>query len=269
MDRTDSFLYKSDMTSDSLIDFNSDPRFYHCESGWSWSPPPLTDYDFWLVLSGRGFLERNRERHELKGGSSLVLRPGDRIAAHHDPSHPLRVFSFHFRATRPPLPPAERLPVYRRIHDLDLLDALVREAEWPLPPRPDRVRRAALAAAMLLAVQADPAAESAGTDDRLHACARGIRNAPGREVSIADLAQECGMSEGHFCRRFHQTFGLSPSSFRLRARIDRARHLLRESPLPLSAIAEATGFHDDMHFSRVFKQQTGLPPGRYRKAVHL
>jgi hypothetical protein len=54
------------MTSDSLIDFNSDPRIYHCESGWSWSPPPLTDYDFWLVLSGRGLLERNRERHEVK-----------------------------------------------------------------------------------------------------------------------------------------------------------------------------------------------------------
>ncbi len=52
----------------------------------------------------------------------------------------LRVFSFHFRATRPPLPPAERLPVYRRIHDLDLLDALVREAEWPLPTLPSDLR---------------------------------------------------------------------------------------------------------------------------------
>lgn len=253
------------MITEPLISFNTDPRVYDCEKGWSWSPPPLTDYDYWLVLSGKGTLVRNGASHALGGGLAFVLQPQDRIEARHDPSRCLRVFSFHFTATRPPLPPVDQLPVLRHLEDMALLETLTHEAEWTLHPRSGLERRATLAAAMLLSLQADPAAESSGESDRLEACARSIRNAPGRNVRITELARECGMSEGHFSRRFKEVFGHSPSRFRTRARIDRARHLLRESPLSLYAIAEATGFHDEMHFSRVFKQETGTPPGRYRK----
>ncbi|MCC5848548.1 MAG: helix-turn-helix domain-containing protein [Verrucomicrobia bacterium] len=248
-----------------MISLNTDPRLYECETGWSWSPPLLKDYDYWLVLSGRGVLVRNQLAHDLKGGVCFVLRPGDRIEARHDPARCLRVFSFHFSATRPPLPPAEKLPVFRRLEDMALLEVLTREAEWPLSVHGGQACRAMLAAGMLLSLQADPAAESTDGTDRIEACARRLRNSPGRSVGIAELARECGMSEGHFSRRFKELIGLSPSRFRTLARIDRARHLLRESPLPLAAIAEATGFHDEMHFSRVFKAETGMPPGRFRR----
>jgi len=267
MDTSNNLLYKSDMVTSPMISFNTDPRLYQCETGWSWSPPLLKDYDYWLVLSGRGVLVRNQVAHDLKGGVCFVLRPGDRIAARHDPARCLRVFSFHFSATRPPLPPAEELPVFRRLEDMALLEVLTREAEWPLSSHAGRTGRAMLAAGMLLSLQADPTAESADGTDRIEACARGLRNAPGRAVSIAELARECGMSEGHFSRSFKQHIGLSPSRFRTLARIERARHLLRESPLPLSAIAESTGFHDEMHFSRVFKAETGMPPGHFRRQL--
>ena len=37
---------------------------------------------------------------------------------------------------------------------------------------------------------------------------------------------------------------------------------------PLAEIAAACGFADQSHFSRVFTQHLGLPPGRWRRTYH-
>ncbi len=47
-------------------------------------------------------------------------------------------------------------------------------------------------------------------------------------------------------------------------RIEQACVLLRDHTLPFKAIAERTGFADEFHFSKRFRQIVGQPPGRYR-----
>ena len=42
---------------------------------------------------------------------------------------------------------------------------------------------------------------------------------------------------------------------------------LADEARPLSAIAFATGFSDQAHFTRRFKEMLGLPPGQYRRLV--
>lgn len=49
-------------------------------------------------------------------------------------------------------------------------------------------------------------------------------------------------------------------------RIQHARHLLRETDIPITDIAYAVGFSDYNHFSRIFKQQTGISARQYRKS---
>ena len=44
----------------------------------------------------------------------------------------------------------------------------------------------------------------------------------GTELSNTELAQQMGLSNGHFIRLFKQRFGLSPKAYRTRARLRQA-----------------------------------------------
>ena len=48
-------------------------------------------------------------------------------------------------------------------------------------------------------------------------------------------------------------------------RVDEACHLLLTTDLPLKSIAERSGFCDEYHFSRVFRQLRRMSPGEFRK----
>ncbi len=253
----------------SMIQFNTDPRIHDCEPEWQWISPTLSDYDYWLILSGQGTLFRGKEKQRLDAGSSFVFFPGEAPRATHDPDRPLRVLAFHFQHCADPLPPPDSLPAYRRIRELNWMELLAREAEWPPLGTRSAKRRAELAAGSLLALHVDASDQLQDDQERLHLCARAIQRAPGLKRSVAELAQSCGMSEGHFSRSFRQEFGLPPARYRLLARLERAKQLLRESPLSLAEIAEATGFGDEWHFSHRFKRECGLPPGRYRRQSSL
>ncbi|HEV8125332.1 MAG TPA: helix-turn-helix domain-containing protein, partial [Gemmatimonadales bacterium] len=51
-----------------------------------------------------------------------------------------------------------------------------------------------------------------------------------------------------------------------RLRIERAARELADTDVPLAAVSTKSGFFDQSHFSRVFKQQTGLTPAQFRAA---
>jgi AraC-like DNA-binding protein len=85
------------------------------------------------------------------------------------------------------------------------------------------------------------------------------------DVSLADLAKDCGLSASHFSRAFRQSVGISPHQWLTRRRIEEAKRLLRERTLSLSDVALACGFADQSHFTRVFVRFTGGSPGSYRR----
>src|SRR6185436_13840162 len=68
------------------------------------------------------------------------------------------------------------------------------------------------------------------------------------------------LSTHHFARAFHQSVGMPPHSYVLSRRLERAEHMLRETQLPLSEIAAATGFSDQSHLARHFRRRTGMSP---------
>jgi len=48
-------------------------------------------------------------------------------------------------------------------------------------------------------------------------------------------------------------------------RMATAARLLHQSPEPLSAIAQRTGYTSEFAFAKAFKRHFGTPPGAYRK----
>jgi len=78
------------------------------------------------------------------------------------------------------------------------------------------------------------------------------------------LAEVAGLSVCHFARMFKQTVGLSPHRYVLRCRVEWARELLASTDMPLSEIAIVTGFSDQSHYTRWFREIVGVTPSSYR-----
>ena len=85
-----------------------------------------------------------------------------------------------------------------------------------------------------------------------------------QKIGLEALAAMAGLSTHHFARAFHQSVGMPPHSYLLSRRLDRAELMLRETELPLSEIAVATGFSDQSHLARHFRRRTGMSPGLAR-----
>ena len=86
-----------------------------------------------------------------------------------------------------------------------------------------------------------------------------------RPLSVAGLAAGVGVHPAHLSRAFHRRFGSPVLAYIRHARVRAAADLLRRSSLALSDVAAGAGFADQSHLTRVFKQATGLTPGRYRR----
>lgn len=87
----------------------------------------------------------------------------------------------------------------------------------------------------------------------------------GKDLRLDDLIAMSGMSATMFKATFAKTFGMSPGRYITTIRLNAARERLEKTNLPLSEIAAETGFFDQSHFSRTFKQIRGITPGDYRR----
>jgi len=85
--------------------------------------------------------------------------------------------------------------------------------------------------------------------------------------SLADIANECGLSASHFARAFKATVGQSPHRWVLERRIESAKALLRTTDHPLTDIALMCGFADQGHFSRAFSRLARYAPSAWRRAA--
>ncbi|APR82991.1 Transcriptional regulator, AraC family protein [Minicystis rosea] len=84
-------------------------------------------------------------------------------------------------------------------------------------------------------------------------------------LTVERLAHVLGLGAHHFSRVFHDNFGQSPHRYIRDLRLDTALRLLVETDRSVSDIAGATGFSDQSHLTRCFKERFGLPPAHYRR----
>lgn len=101
-------------------------------------------------------------------------------------------------------------------------------------------------------------------DERLGRVIDMILDAPGEDHSVDSLAETAAMSRSAFSERFAESFGRSPMSFVNHVRMQRATELLAIENLSIDEIARTVGYASRSHFSRAFKDHSGLPPKDFR-----
>lgn len=84
-------------------------------------------------------------------------------------------------------------------------------------------------------------------------------------ISVEDAARLCGYGKSNFCKIFKNIVGESFHTYLNDFRIKSSEYLLRETKMPVDEIAVASGFADAKSFCRVFKNNTGITPGQYRR----
>jgi len=93
-----------------------------------------------------------------------------------------------------------------------------------------------------------------------------IRRNLADDITLIDLADCVGLSKYHFIRAYRRLTGVTPMSDVRRLRVESARNLLITTMLPLKDVAARCGLGNEYAFSRIFRQQMGVPPGIFRKS---
>ncbi|MFP5246136.1 MAG: helix-turn-helix domain-containing protein [Thermoanaerobaculia bacterium] len=84
-------------------------------------------------------------------------------------------------------------------------------------------------------------------------------------LTLDEMATAAGVHPVHLATTFHRCFGLTFGAYLRGLRVEHARRALLETTSPLADIALASGFCDQSHLSRVFRETTGTSPAQYRR----
>jgi AraC family transcriptional regulator len=87
----------------------------------------------------------------------------------------------------------------------------------------------------------------------------------GENLSLTAIAEQLEMSQYHFGRLFKQSMGQPPHQYLIQQRVERAKQLLKQPELSITAIAIACGFTHQSHLAKHFRQQTKLSPTQFRR----
>ncbi|RRN63863.1 AraC family transcriptional regulator [Caulobacter sp. 602-1] len=147
--------------------------------------------------------------------------------------------------------------------------SLVRHAITKLDADPNSARQYLLNAETLLAPSTPPAAPTVQPSGlapwQAKRVSAYIDSNLGGAICLSDLARMARLSRGHFGRGFKRTFGERFHLFLTRKRVERAQALMTGTRLRLCDVACATGFADQSHFTRAFREITGATPGQWRR----
>lgn len=84
---------------------------------------------------------------------------------------------------------------------------------------------------------------------------------------VKDLATRMHCHPDFLSRKFKQHVGIDLSLYLQQLRVERAKVLLKNPKLSIDDAAEEAGFTDRVHFGKVFRRVTGMPPGEFRKQI--
>jgi LacI family transcriptional regulator len=96
-----------------------------------------------------------------------------------------------------------------------------------------------------------------------------IRDHAAENIGAADVVTALNVARRRLERRFRACLGRTILDEIQRVRVERAKHLLAETDLPMPVIASRSGFSTPQRLAAVFRRATGHSPVLYRRRMRL
>jgi LacI family transcriptional regulator len=106
-------------------------------------------------------------------------------------------------------------------------------------------------------------------DRAVVAALRFIQERAHRALALNEVARHAGVSRSVLQRRFRRLLNRTVHQEILAARIEKAQDLLKNTNMPLSMVAERSGFRHQEYMGAVFKRRLGATPGSFRRLDRL
>ncbi|XOK61618.1 helix-turn-helix domain-containing protein [Paenibacillus elgii] len=217
------------------------------------------------------FLSRPGVRHQIRSKKGMFLLY---VAFEVDEENTDPAIARHFRQ----LAVADRILITDAFANPTTLiwTALLKHLQEPVPITEHYVRSAALSLlfSFCSAFQAEAPSSGLGISGykpaayALNRAIRFVKDNLSHSMTLAEVAAYLHLSSRHLSRLFQQELGMSYIHFVQQEKMRRAVHLLKHTDLSLIEIAEKSGFSSIHYFTRSFSRKMGMPPGKYREAMH-
>jgi AraC family transcriptional regulator len=107
-----------------------------------------------------------------------------------------------------------------------------------------------------------------GLDWRVQRMLRLINLDP-RGCDVNSLARECGLSRAHFYRLFERSTRMTPHVYVNALRTELAVRSVVQTADSMSTLGERLGFSAQGHFTRFFRDHTGVNPSEFRQVARI
>lgn len=108
-----------------------------------------------------------------------------------------------------------------------------------------------------------------GFDWRIRRAVNQIRREPQTARGVTGLARQSGLSRAHFYRLFERSTRMTPHVYLNLLRTERAVNSVMQSNDSLSVVGGSLGFSAQGHFTRFFRDHTGVNPSEFRQVARM
>ncbi len=247
--------------------------FTQCDTGWR-DIGYIPDYNkFYYIVGGRGWLKIGPDEYYPSPGYLYLMPAGIKQSYSFIDSKPFMKYWCHFTARlgEVDLFDVVKTPLYAKIGS-DEIEPLFRQ--MISASREDTISGPLVANSRLMEITAlflESSKKQGGISivdsakaDKLGRLLLYIEKNLSGDISVKKLARHLHYHPNYLIRFFKKHMGTTPMHYVNRMRMEKAKTLLSLGNMPVSSIAEGTGFADAGHFSRSFKAHTGFSPSQFR-----
>ncbi|QAY65879.1 helix-turn-helix transcriptional regulator [Paenibacillus protaetiae] len=236
----------------------------------------LNNFNIHYVVSGKGYVELEGTRHELRAGEAVLYFPLQKQVYYSSQDEPWDVRWFHFYGgtglrdylleqglNQSPLWKVRQPALWEEAHE-----RLLAEAETYRMLRPAQLSLLTYALITLFVEQAAVLKEgkSVAAGERMMELLPLMQQEAAKPFVLEEWAERLGVTPYYFCKLFRAAMRMTPMEFITRCRLQAAKQwLLERKDAAIGQIAEEAGYPNASYFNKRFMEHEGMTPTAYRK----
>lgn len=248
--------------------------YTECWEGWkdiNYTP----EYNkFYLICNGEGWLKIGEKEYYPKPGELFIMPQGILQSYSSINNNPFKKYWCHFTAKigDKNLFDLVDIPYYITANNFEELKALFARlsAEHENNTLSSKIKEKAMLLEILALYLEATNTENLKLSqtpsmDKLNEVLNFIKDHINENITVEQLAALAHFHPSYFTRIFKKYVGTSPIQYINNSKLEKSKHLLRTTSLPIHEIADSVGFSDIYYFSKAFKSYTGFSPTDYRR----